>query len=364
MAAEDADGWNSLLQDLVAATTSRSARLLVMNAEADRVISSLKVNIDDNCHHQYTEHYVNKCPWRPELRQKAPGRLYSTFLHFSCPQSDFYRTEFFNDWARKQDIHHGLCGTIYSDAHQTVQLLIQRTRDQGHYTEVDTAFVNSLVPHMQHSFIIAKRIAHILSRAEAITAAASDEVLPFALLDKKVQTIYLTPGAKRIITKEDMLKLEKGKLIIEDEFQDRRLNRSLRKCLSAAETRMLETGGSSLMLPRPGRPALQLLVRPVHPDIPLLVDETGIYAAVYFNDPDSRIRIDPERLRLLYSLSRAEIRVAIALVDTPDSNAVARRCSVSLHTVRSHIKSLFIKTQTRNRAELMKCLLISSARID
>lgn len=361
--ASDPDGWPSLLDDMVAATASRSARLLVMNAEANRVTASIKINIDDSCHRQYADYYVNKCPWRPELRRMAPGRLYSTFLHFSCPQPDFYRTEFFNDWAKKQDIHHGLCGSIYKDAHQTVQLLIQRTRDQGHYTEADTAFVNDLVPHMQHALLIAHRVARPRARAESIAIAADGPALPFVLLNKALKVTYCTPGAERLISGKSGLEVKNGKPVIGDQLQNRRLHRLLRQCLAAADSRMFQTGGDRLAVPRPGRADLQLIVRPVHPDIALLLGEAGIYVAVYLYDPEAGIAIDPEQLRRLYALSEAESRVAVAMVDNPDSEVVAKRCAISLHTVRSHIKSLFAKTQTHNRAELMKRMLTSPARV-
>jgi DNA-binding CsgD family transcriptional regulator len=83
---------------------------------------------------------------------------------------------------------------------------------------------------------------------------------------------------------------------------------------------------------------------------------------VYFYDPEARIEIDSERLRELYSLSEAETRVAVAMVDTPDSAEVAKSCAISLHTVRSHIKAIFCKTGTSSRADLMKRLLTSPVR--
>lgn len=356
-------GWQPLLQDLVSATGSRSARLLVMNPGADRVVSSLKVHIDDSCHRQYVDYFVNKCPWRPELRRKPAGRLYSTYLHFSCRQPEFYQTEFFNDWARGQDIHHGICGTIYRDADRTVQLLVQRTRDQGHYTEADTNFVNELVPHMQHAFMIAGKIAQTRAEAEAIATAAGGEALPFLLLDKDLRLIYCSPGAERMLDGTCMLEVKKGRLAVTDELQNRRLNRLLRQCLLAAESRMFQTGGADLAVSRPEGADLQLLVRPVHPDIALLAGEIGVYVAVYLYDPEAQVKVDPERLRRLYSLSDAETRVAVAMVETPDSEEVARQCAVSMHTVRSHFKAIFAKTQTHSRAELMKRLLTGPARL-
>jgi DNA-binding CsgD family transcriptional regulator len=84
--------------------------------------------------------------------------------------------------------------------------------------------------------------------------------------------------------------------------------------------------------------------------------------AVYVYDPEAGIAMDRERLRGLYGLSNAEIRVAEAMLATPDPAEVAKRCCISLHTVRSHLKALFAKTGTQGQADLMKRLLVGPAR--
>ncbi|MCF8055844.1 MAG: LuxR C-terminal-related transcriptional regulator [Desulfocapsa sp.] len=356
------DAWHGLLRELVAVTNSRSARLLVMNREANRVTFSIKLNIDDNYHRQYVEHYVNACPWRPELRMMPPGRLYSTYLHFSCPQPNFYRTEFFNDWARPQNIHHGVCGTVYRDADTSVQMLIQRTRGQGYYTEAETAFLNNLVPHIQQSFLIAGQLANPRAQGEATAIAAGSEPLPFLLLDRSLRVTYSSPGVEKFVADCPWLGMRNSRLLITDELQNRRLQRLLCQSLTAADTRTFLTSGGTLAVPRPGAPDLQLLVRSVHPDVPVLIGPSAGYVAVYFYDPEARVEIDHERLRELYPLSEAETRVAVAMVDTPDSAEVAKSCAISLHTVRSHIKAIFCKTGTHSRADLMKRLLTSPAR--
>lgn len=358
----DPGAWHAFLRTLVACTDSRSARLLVMNAQATRVLSSIKLNIDDNYHRQYVEHYVNACPWRPELLQKEPGRLYSTYLHFSCSQPDFIHSEFYNDWAKPQDIHHGICGTIYQDMGRTVQLLVQRTRGQGYYTEEDTAFVNDLVPHLQHSFLLASQVAHSRTRAEAIAMAAEGETLPFVLLDCSLRPIYCNTSAEALLSTETTLMLTNGQLRVVDGLRNQCLQRLLQECLAAADSRVFHTAGDTLEVPRPDSSSLHLLVRPIHPDIPILGVNRAGYVAVYMFDPKAGIALNRERLRSVYSLSEAEIRVAEALIATPNPAEVAKCCFISLHTVRSHLKAIFAKTETKSQAELVKRLLVGPAR--
>ncbi|MDY6850064.1 MAG: LuxR family transcriptional regulator [Thermodesulfobacteriota bacterium] len=358
---QEPESWPKLLGEMVTATGSRSARLLVMNVAANRVLASTKVNIDDDCHRQYADYFVNQCPWRPELKHKPSGRLYSTYLHFSCRQPDFYRTEFFNDWARQQDIHHGLCGTVYGDDERSVQLLLQRTSGQGHYTEQDTRFVNTLVPHLQHALLAAGQIAQVRVEADAIARAAESEARPFLLLDRQLRIRYCSPLAEKLLVEGEVLTSHNGRPVLTDHSCDRRLKKLLRQCLDGAISHTF-AGGGSITVQRPGRLNLYLLLRPVHPAMPLLAGETDVFVAIYCHDPQAAVRLDQERLRELYGLSAAEARVVVALVATPDSENLARQCCISLNTLRSHLKSVYLKTESNSRAELMKRLLTSPAR--
>jgi DNA-binding CsgD family transcriptional regulator len=341
----DPAAWPNFLQELVACTGSRSARLLIMNPETTRVISSLKLNIDDDCHRKYVDYYVNACPWRNELRHKRPGQLY------------FYRSEFFNDWARPQDIHHGICGTVYQDSTRSVQLLVQRTRGQGHYSESDTNFFNDFIPHLQQSFLLNGQLEAARARAEAIAITAGGERLPFLLLDIFLRITYCSEEAEKLIAAEPVLAVGEGKLRIIDEPGNRCLRKLLLESLAAAETRELRAAGGALEVLRPGRTSLRLLVKPIHPDIAVLASAPKGYVAVYLYDPEAGVDIDHERLRNLYSLSKAETRVAMAMVTVADPAEAARHCCISLHTLRSHLKAIFTKTSTHSQAGLMKLLL-------
>ncbi len=358
----DPANWHEVISGLATSTNSRSARLLIMNSDATNVTSSFKHNIDENYHHQYVEHFVNSCPWRPEIRKKPPGRFYSSYLDFSCSQPDFYNSEFYNDWAGPQDIHHGAAGTIFQNNSQTVQLLVQRTKGQGHFAKTDIAFFNDFVPHLQQAFQLAAQVENSHAQAQAIEIAAGTEILPFILLDFSLRPIHCTPGAETLINSESTLVLTKEQLRLVDPEHDQSLQRLLRNCLKAADSRTFHTTDETLEVPRSQAANLHLRMKPVHPDIPIWGGRQGGYVAVYVYDPEAGILIDRERLSELYALSKAEIRVAIEILVTPDPAEVAKRCCISLHTVRSHLKAIFAKTDSKNQADLVKLLLAGLVR--
>jgi DNA-binding CsgD family transcriptional regulator len=228
---------------------------------------------------------------------------------------------------------------------------------------MDTAFFNDYVPHLQHAFQLANQVADRRSQAEAIALAADNEILPFILLDSSLRPIYCNSGAEEMINSESILLLTRGQLRITDQEKNQQLQRLLRTCLNAADSRTLHTACDTLEVPRPDGSNLLLRVKPVHPDVPTLAGLLAGYVAVYVYDPEAGIRFDHERLCKLYSLSKAEIRVAMALLTTPDPTEVAKRCFISLHTVRSHLKSIFAKTDSQNQADLVKRLMAGPARL-
>ena len=58
-------------------------------------------------------------------------------------------------------------------------------------------------------------------------------------------------------------------------------------------------------------------------------------------------------LRELYGLTPAEARVAVSLANGRTARETAQTFSISLHTVRSHIKSILGKTSCRSQNELV-----------
>ena len=148
------------------------------------------------------------------------------------PSFDFLRSEFYNSSAGPQDIQHGVCGTIYQDSGRTIQLLVQRTGGQGHYTEQDTAFINHFVPHLQHAFQLSGQVADRCARAEAVAIAAEGKILPYLLLDYSLRVIQCNPGAEALLGAETPLTFCNGHVGVADEACNQRLQRLMRDCLT------------------------------------------------------------------------------------------------------------------------------------
>lgn len=353
----DPGQWDGLLSGLVEASASRSARLLVMDRSASSVHFSTKVNIDDDQHRDYVSHFVNLCPWRPELAEKEPGRLYNTFHEFSCKQQAFYRTEFFNDWARHLDIEHGLCGTVYSDSRYTVQLLLQRTGGQGAFPMSLTREINRLVPHVRQALHLSRAFSVQQQENLSVMSAAQRAFMPFMLLNREGEVIYTCPRTDSVLDSQPAIAIRQGRLWVQCRQARQQLSREI--CRASIDPSYVS---EPVLVFRRGCPVpVRLLVEPLGmPDIPRFWTEDAM-VAVYLQDPQDHLDLDEGLMERLFGLTGAEARVGAGLALGKDIQAMADEAGVTVNTVRTQLKSVMAKTGTRRQAELVGLLLRSSA---
>ncbi|WP_168215637.1 helix-turn-helix transcriptional regulator [Marinobacter confluentis] len=354
----DVGQWHGFLEKLTDATGSRSARLLVMDKEAKRVHYSDKVNIDDDQHRDYVNHFVNLCPWRPELALKAPGRLYNTYHDFSCKQDRFYQTEFFNDWARHLDIEHGLCGTVYHDTRYTVQLLVQRTGGQGAFPKTLTAQINRLIPHVQQVLHLNRALTLQQQQNLSVLQAAERTFMPFLLMSGQGELIYACPRAERLADGCSGMTLNGQQLTLQcQRTQNQLLNRV--RGLAAGMAAGVEP---VLVFSSEKRAPLRLLVEPMEmPGVSPVFWAGEATVAVYIQDPEEHLDIDHELLARLFGLTPAESRVGAWIAKGGETAQFAELNDVSVHTVRTQLKSAMAKLRVRRQAELVGVVLCSAA---
>ncbi|MDX1802499.1 MAG: helix-turn-helix transcriptional regulator [Alcanivorax sp.] len=354
------DVWSQFLEKMVDATQSRSARMLVMDRQAQTVLSSIKHNIDDHAHQDYVAHYVNACPWRPELKTKAPGRLYSTYLDFSCPQKNFYRTEFYNDWARQQDIHHGVCGTVWQDDNYTIQLLIQRTGGQGHYNSEETSQINDIVAHMRRALRLQSQVHALEQQRLGLADALDIQPHPFALLTRDGKLVHVSHDAHQRLLEHPLVSLANGHLTLTHPRLQGQLLAQLQQ-VTQPDAALLGEGGLLTLTGQSGQP-LRCLIAPLRRDqapASLWQSTHQPLAILYLYDPESEIEIDHHALMALFELSEAEARVAACIARGLGPQQIAQQYALSIHTVRSQLKAAFHKTGTCRQSELAKLVLTS-----
>ena len=347
----ESSGWQAFLNRMVALSGSRSARILVMNKDANEVFNGVQVNTDASAHKAFVEHYVNLCPWRPGLETLPPGQFYSSFLDGICDQKTFYRSEFFNDWARGLDIHHGASGTVWQHDGQTIQMFLQRTGGQGHFTRAETNAFNALAPHIRRALRL-EAIMHQRNQQQDYLEQQG-RFSALLLLNVRGEVVYTSESAWEMLQAEPAIRLHGRTLRLQDKAGQDQLDRLLTASFDSDNAHAPVTGG---VVPvwRYGRTPLLMQVMPLHPDADGHLMPVPAHAAIYLVDGEQETEFDLGKLAALLDLTPAEARVAALVAQGEKPTDIAASGNVSIHTVRSQIKSIFLKTDVSSQAQLTK----------
>ncbi len=111
------------------------------------------------------------------------------------------------------------------------------------------------------------------------------------------------------------------------------------------------------------RPSLKrmLLMRitPIQvPSSPLLAQFLAL-AGIFVHDPTAPALIDRTALSRLYGLTRAECHLLTLLLNGHTLQDAATTLRVSFNTARTHLKHIFMKTDTNRQTQLISLLLAS-----
>jgi DNA-binding CsgD family transcriptional regulator len=326
--------------------------VLELNANASVVKHSVVLNHDESDIQRYKDYYVNQCPWRTELQQLPNGQLYSTFTDFSCDQASFYKTEFYNDWAKSQDIAHGLCGTIYKDNESVVQLMFQRTHGQGYFKPEEKQAINQLVPYIQKSFEL-KRLFNQLNMKQSIFESqhfgSSSSFITFSM-SGKVQ--YYSTSAEQIIQSfSPIIRMKQDRL----SFNSLKEQRQWEHFFSNSEG-IKKVGIMSVV--NQGGTELQLKLTHIPDNIKSMgfLKESQPQVLVQLFSK-SKIKLDPRYLKELYQLTPKELDVIEELVAGKSIKEIATIKHSSEHTVRTHTKNILRKTQFSSQNQLVSAFL-------
>jgi DNA-binding CsgD family transcriptional regulator len=158
-------------------------------------------------------------------------------------------------------------------------------------------------------------------------------------------------AAHAILQKRDGLSLSRTGLIADRASDTRLLLKLLESAISAPE--LGEPEGSPMTLPR--KAARSALIVRVVPG-PGLDSWDGIEnraALVTLYDQDRGLEVDESILSKLYGLTRGEATLAAHLLRGKSIEEAAEQLFISPHTARTHLKRIFMKTDTHRQTELV-----------
>jgi DNA-binding CsgD family transcriptional regulator len=162
---------------------------------------------------------------------------------------------------------------------------------------------------------------------------------------------FANRSAWEILKKNDGLSLARTGLVAERASDTLLLRRLLREAITSSE--ISEPQGSPLSLPRKkARTSLIVRVLP-GPGLECWPDEQNRAALLTIYDEEKSVQVDEAVLIKLYGLTRGEAQLAAILLRGKSIEEAAAELFISPHTARTHLKRIFMKTDTHRQTELV-----------
>jgi DNA-binding CsgD family transcriptional regulator len=287
------------------------------------------------------------------------------------PASELATSRWYLEVLATEDIFHLLTSIVFDGSdgqNPCVVCSLYRGSNADAFKDEDKQKLSLILPHISRALGVMLKLRNAEFK-QAASYAALDRICSGVLLiggDRSI--LFANRAAKNILAEDDGISLRKygagalGKLFSEN--MDTRI--AIDTALSNAIDPTAQAIPHFAQSVRVGRPSGQL---PYSLQFSSLAsnNEFGLgkdapQVIVFISDPAQEIQVDPELLRKTYSLTPAEIRVAVMLCQEGTIEETAAKSGVSVGTVRSQLKQVYQKTGVDNRTKLTK-LIVSLASI-
>lgn len=298
---------------------------------------------------EYVRHYHRLDPHTPMLATLPVGQVFHTADHF--PRREYADHPFYREFWAPYKVQSFVGAKLIEDDDLVAMLGVMRSTEVSAYSRAEIALAGRYFRHL----VVAMRIGRYVDRLRKVAIAGH------ALMQASPHAMFLLGLDGALLAGNDrgqaMLNAQKV-LILRGCFlrgrsgdADAVLQRSLNAMSAAAE---LDGAArrSAFRLPGPegARPCTLWRLEPEE-TMRAFGQSTTLLLTVLERELASRA--DPMLLGAMFDLTPAECRVATALMSGGGLAKIALRMGLSRHTVQSHVKSLFAKTQTHSQSELV-----------
>lgn len=283
--------------------------------------------------------------WTPIAVQKALwDRAVVCDSHVSA--ESFIRTPFYNEFFRHFGADTARClGAALRKPGGLLGVGLHRGFRDASFTVEETARLSALLPHLRRLSILRERLAAAQARQRLQKLALDAVSYGIMVTDGAGRIQLINARAEAIAARCPALSLSSQQLAARDPRQQA----MLQALVHSAATRSGGQGGACRLRGPGAGNEVKLMAIPM----PLY----GGAALVLLDDEESKSKAEfAPLLTQLYRLTPAEAELATLLAQGASTSEAAQHRQVSVATVRTQIKQLLTKTESRRLSDLTRLL--------
>jgi DNA-binding CsgD family transcriptional regulator len=268
------------------------------------------------------------------------------------PYDDFLQGRFYQEWAQPQGWVDAAHVVLEKSATSCSYLAIVRDQATGMVDDEMRRRLQFIIPHIRRAILIGRTID--LKRYEA--AAFADTLgglhAGVFLVDADGWIVHANIAAREMLRADEFFR-SGDRLVARDE----QVNRTLREIFAAASRGGDKIGAQGIAVPLFGADGERYVAHA----LPLMSGERrragfayAATAALFVHKASLDTPSAMETMAKLYRLVPSELRVLAAVSELDRIAAVAEALGIAEATVKTHLQSLFAKTDTSRQIDLVK----------
>jgi DNA-binding CsgD family transcriptional regulator len=363
----DADAWHDFVAELSEALGGPAVQISLRLPDAEPTPDAYyKTGLDDSYHAAFVKHALQGLPWGSLAHDSFRARFglaAEVLAEDTVEEAGFYR-----DFMQPQGLapEWPICHVIRTHKGAPIAGIVIYRREGGPPIGPESlTLLDSLVPHLARAYAIHAQLANARHERTALAEVIDRLPVGVILLDSEGRAVLTNRSVEKILQLNDGFRLERDR----PRAWDARDNRSLKLAISEAtrhEDNRGQAHGGFVCLSRPtGRRAYPVWVGSLLAAAPdHRTDEAK--TILFIADPEGGLISTCEVLQELYQLTRAEAELVRMIAGGQSLDQVAEARGVTMNTVRSQLKQVFCKTDTKRQGELVHVVLtgIASIRTD
>lgn len=298
-------------------------------------------------------------PFVPLIWYLAEEDAFSTLTLMTEP--DLQATQFYRNALRPHGVRDSAIGVLAKSTSHFGAISIQRSIGQMPFSDLDITLLARLTPHLRRSMMISELLDARALERDRLSSALDLLAVGIVLAQGDGRIVHANREAQRMFEGAGPLRLANGRLTSRDPLANRELEAAVAGAASGSSLDLPRNGHAVAVRSEEGR-ELDMWVLPL--DGGLRRDIGGDFSAsvaIFIREHGASAPVPAELFVRRYGITPAECRVLVLIVQGMTTSEAADSLGVSLVTVKSHLKSLFIKTGTDGQTDLVRLAMSALA---
>lgn len=351
----DPSGPAALIAELVQDLEFRSGTFYLENIERSKVKYFCRPGCSEEESQLYQEHFYQSDPWLPRLACMPLGHFYEG--ENVIPLEELECKEFYNDYCRKVDILRVVGSYLATGDDHLVRISFHHNHSQGGFNG-KTWYLNQLAPHLKKAIALRQKLMQSQCQTSSITGMVDKLKVAGLIIDSTGTVRYKNAEMDKLAARNNLFRISGKRLQVPHSAQPN-LDKLVHSAIKAAQGGDSAELNNRILISNPeGVATHEIEVAPMAGyDQILGLQYHHAVALVLITSLSVNRTLNDAAISETYGLTLKELQLAKQLIQGLSLNEIATESHRSINTIKTQLKSLFLKTGTNSQPKLVSRLL-------